>query len=161
MSTPEQRIAAFMLSHLGAPYIWGGKGYVKWSPTGLVSHGFETSPGSGHPLWVSDCAGAITSAIHDLGGPDWRGTHTARMLRDECSEREVPPNQFGTLHFYGPSRDRIVHVAFSLDNGLVIEAAGGDQTTTVPVPGKCMRVGFEQRRDFQEAGRLPLLSLLK
>lgn len=157
--SPEQRLIQAALARLGAPYIWGGKGYVKWSPVGLVAMP-EDGPGSGHPLFGVDCSGLVTSALKDANGPDWRATHSASRLREEC-EREQPPNVFGNLHFYGPSASNIVHVALALDHGLLLEAAGGDETTLKPTPGKCVRIGFALRNDFQEAGRLPLNLLLK
>lgn len=160
MLTPEQRFVQALLRHLGAPYLWGGKGYVKWSATGLVSHGFHDGSGT-HPLYLVDCSGLITASLKEAGGPDWRATHSAQKLLEAC-ERECPPNQFATLHFYGRSRSSITHVNASLDHGLLIGAMGGDQTTTAPTPGKDVRlIVGDNRSDFQEAGRLPLAQLLK
>jgi cell wall-associated NlpC family hydrolase len=158
--SPEQRFVQAALHRLGAPYLWGGRGYVKWSPTGLITHGFEDPPGSRHPLFCVDCSGLIACALYESGGPDWRATHNASALLEEC-EREQPPNVFGNLHFYGMSKSNIVHVAIALDHGLLLEAAGGDQSTTQPTPGKQVRIGYAVRNDFQEAGRLPLQLLLK
>lgn len=160
MLTPEQRFVAAALKHIGASYLWQGKGYVKWSMTGLASHGFHDGSGT-HPLYLVDCSGLVTCALKEAGGPDWRGTHRAQTLLEAC-ERECPPNGFATLHFYGASRSSISHVNISLDHGLLLGAMGGDSTTTKPTPGKDVRlIVGDNRSDFQEAGRLPLAQLLK
>lgn len=144
------RLVRAALTLQGAPYVWGGKGDRLWTRAGLIAHKWSGK--------VVDCSGLVTLALKMAGGPDWTATQSARTLREQC-EREMPPNQFGTLHFYGRN-GRTTHVAIALDHGLVLEAAGGDETTLEPKPGALTRVGFETRNDFQEAGRLPLERLL-
>lgn len=158
--TPEQRFVAAALKHLGVPYLWQGKGYVKWTLAGLATHGFADGSGT-HPLYLVDCSGLVTCAIKEAGGPDWRGSHRAQTLLEAC-EREYAPGGFATLHFYGASRSAISHVNICLDNGMLLGAMGGDSTTTKPTPGKDVRlIVGDNRSDFQEAGRLPLGALLK
>lgn len=141
--------------HLGAPYVWRGKGKSLWTPRGLELH-----PWVGQ---VFDCSGLVTVALKAAGGPDLRATHSAQTMFDQfpiADDFEAA----GVLRFYGKSRSQVTHVAICTgrnDRGqvTVIEAAGGDETTVTPLVaswrGAKVREGAELRRDFLGSRRLP------
>ena len=138
---------------MGAPYVWRGKGLELWDAAGAKSHHW------GEPVF--DCSGLVTTAIHEAGGPDWRLTHSAQTLFDALARAETPRTPrgtFGELKFYGASPKSVTHVAIDLGHGLVLEAAGGDATTTTPAiaraRGARVRVVFDGRHDCVGAGPL-------
>jgi cell wall-associated NlpC family hydrolase len=135
----------------GSPYLWGGKGLVQWTPQGLRPHGLG--------LPVYDCSGLVTCALNDAGGPDWRGTHTARLLWEALPLCDNA-NSVGCLRFYGASRASVTHVSIALGGDLVLEAGGGDRSTTsleiARRQGARVRVVFDGRRDLLGARLLPL-----
>lgn len=132
------------LTYAGAPYVWCGKGLELWDPAGPKTHhwGFE----------VFDCSGFVTTAYLEAGGKDLRFTHAAQTMFDEFPHRSADAGEFGLLKFYGASMKAVTHVGFSLGNGLVLEAAGGDATTRTPADAKArgarVRVVFDGRHDF-------------
>lgn len=148
MSALAGLMIAAALHYLGAPYVWKGKGDVVWTPAGLVRHAF------GRPVF--DCSGLVTTAILDAGGKDYRATHNAALMFAQW-ERARDPEARGVLRFYGTTK--VSHVAISMGrvNGVleVLEAAGGDQLTTCPKPGACVRVGPELRRDYLGSRVIP------
>ena len=140
---------------LGCPYVWKGKGKSLWTPRGLELH-----PWVGQ---VFDCSGLVACAIKLSGGPDVRATHSAQTMFDNfevTGDVDAP----GTLRFYGSSRLQVSHVAIctgrdSQGRVTVIEAAGGDSTTTTPLIASQraakVREGLELRRDYLGARVLP------
>lgn len=138
------------LHHVGAPYLWTGKGMVRWTPEGLKPNGY------GLPAF--DCSGLVTCALVEAGGPDWRATHNAAAM---FAALDAAPTgwELGALRFYGPAH-RPTHVALSLGNELVLEAGGGDSSTvSLEIARRAnarVRVCFERRRDFVGARLLPL-----
>ena len=132
---------------LGCPYVWQGKGKSLWTPRGLVLHAWVGQ--------VFDCSGLVACALKLAGGPDVRATHSAQTMFDAfptAVEGELP----GTLRFYGKDRQHVTHVAIGTGTrdgyAWVIEAAGGDHTTTSPVIAAnrraCVREGRELRSDY-------------
>jgi len=138
------------LSFLGAPYVWKGKGWKLWSPTGLIAHSFGRQ--------VFDCSGLVTTSLLRAGGPDLIATHSAQTMFDQFAEAPDPTAR-GVLRFYGDRQTRVTHVAICMGpvNGKVevLEAAGGDSRTDCPKPGACVRVGPELRRDYLGSRVLP------
>lgn len=132
------------LAYVGAPYVWRGKGLELWDAAGPKSHHW------GFPVF--DCSGFVCAAYLEAGGPDLRFTHATQTMFDEFPHRSTDALEFGLLKLYGSGPKTITHVALSLGNGLVLEAAGGDATTTSPsvakARGACVRVGFDGRHDF-------------
>lgn len=124
--------------HIGASYIWGGKGDITW-PKGEPSD-------FGH---VFDCSGLVTWGLLLANGPDWRLTESAETLR-----LKLPRFQsFGFhLRFYdGDKNGTADHVAFAYGNeaqAMVLEAAGGGRNTLTPTPGAQVRIGSERRGDL-------------
>lgn len=95
-------------SWLGVPYIWGGEGR-----DGV------------------DCSGYVQQILQ-AAGIDPKGDQTAdalfRHFYFHHSRRLLSPPKAGALVFYG-SRDKKSHVAFALNEDLVIESAGGGSKT--------------------------------
>ena len=121
------------LACVGAPYVWQAKGSMIWTPSGLKPHDF------GVPAF--DCSGLVTHAYLQATGNDWRGTQNAQTLFNTLPK---PSFHHGVeLEFYGKSATKVSHVAIWVMDGasgsLVIEAHGGDQTTTSAV------LAFERR----------------
>lgn len=153
---PEAVIRAAQ-QYLGCWYVWKGKGATLWTKgRGLVPHNFGGL--------VFDCSGLVTTAIKQAGGADLRATHAAQTLFDELQECPTPDAR-GVLRFYGKSPERVTHVSISLginERGHlgVLEAAGGDETTTTIEAAKArhnarVRQGPDLRRDFLGARYLP------
>jgi peptidoglycan endopeptidase LytE len=100
----------YAMSFLGTPYLWGGE-----SRRGYDCSGF-----------VQECLRAI--------GEDPRGDQTAQALWDYY--RSMPLGYYtripkrGDLIFFGKDRESISHVSIAIDNSFMIEAGGGDSTTT-------------------------------
>jgi cell wall-associated NlpC family hydrolase len=140
----DRDVIKYALGYLGAPYVWKGKGLELWDVAGPKSHHW------GFPVF--DCSGFVTTAYREAGGKDLRFTHAAQTMFDEFPHRSADASDFGLLKLYGASPANVTHVGLSLGNGLVLEAAGGDATTTSPslakARGACVRVVFDTRRDF-------------
>ena len=134
------------LKYQGAPYIWGGKGM--------------TCPGwtNRFNVPVFDCSGLVTTAMEEAGGPNWRTTHNAQKMFNVLDEAGMP-DTFGVLRFYGLDKDRVTHVAFSLGNGLILDAHGGGSSTTsleeANKKGAKVQVHFCNRRDLVGARKMP------
>jgi cell wall-associated NlpC family hydrolase len=144
MSEPfAQRVVRLALAKLGKPYIWGANGELTWAmprPVPTLTHGV---------LEAYDCAGLVKDSVFDAMGPDVRWTWNAQQMWEL-----LPAPTLGepfVLRLYG-HLPHVSHVAIDLGNGLVLEASGGDQTTTTYTEaarrGAKVRVGFEQRGDF-------------
>lgn len=177
----EERFLALALDAVAAqsPYVWGGKGDVIWTPTGVKPNPFRatrvipTAPGSvdievevSGPRDVFDCSGLITTCLHRAGGPDLRFSHGAKQLREAC-----PP--MPAISVNGADRLRLRfypgHVALHLrapdqtptelndDRAILIEAAGGDQTTLAPTPRGHVRRGHDLRGSYLSEGSLSAL----
>lgn len=147
-----QDLIRWALRRVGAPYLWAGKGRLKWTVNGMVQHGLGVD--------VYDCSGLVTCGLDAIGGPDWRATHSAGALwraLEPCPRAE----EFGSLKFYGPAPGAVSHVAICLGNSLVLEAGGGDRSTTsltiAARQGARVRVVFDGRRDYLGARMLPAL----
>lgn len=145
-----EKVLDSLLAFQGAPYTWRGKGLYLWSPSGLVPHAFGQR--------VFDCSGLIGQGIKDAGGPDWIATRSAESYRTL-----LPPASnawaFGVLRLYGYN-GKATHVAFVVRAGYVIEAAGGDSTTTSPEEAMKRRnarvaINRDRRGDFMSAVSLP------
>lgn len=105
--TPLDVLIRYAWSFVGTLYRWGGD-----DPTG----------------W--DCSGLCIEILSSVGEAPPQDT-TAQGLYDYFLPRSrhtgVCP---GALVFYGRRIDKITHVAFCITDLCVIEAGGGDRTTT-------------------------------
>ena len=104
-----KELIEYAKSFLHTPYKWGGN----------------------TPISGMDCSGFIQAVLASIG-MDPPGRDTAQSLYAHFSingiimQKPVP----GALIFYGSAIDRISHVAMAINEHLVIEAGGGDHTTT-------------------------------
>ncbi|WP_233583396.1 NlpC/P60 family protein [Corallococcus sp. CA053C] len=108
--------AAFLslvLAQMHSPYRWGAKG--------------QRAAADGPRLF--DCSGLVTWCLHQVGGPDWRGTHNTDRLWDQCrpvaSAADLQP---GDLVLYGKAGDPD-HVMVHVGAGVVVGASGGGSRT--------------------------------
>lgn len=105
----KQILYDLIKAHLGIPYIWGGD-----DPSGY------------------DCSGFILELLKSHGivenGFDATSKGLFTRLKARTGSAVVPAAGFGRIAFYGSDIGTITHVAICLDDRLVAEAGGGDQT---------------------------------
>jgi hypothetical protein len=124
MLSPEEWFVEHALAYVGCHYIWQGKCRYIWTPSGLVKHGFINLANPPLPLDVFDCSGLVTHSLWlaTSGNVDLRETHSAQTMLDTFPLANSEED--GVIKLY-PG-----HVSISLGRGRVLEAAGGDHTTT-------------------------------
>lgn len=101
-------ILAAALQFLGKPYLWSGQGPNGYDCSGLVREVLA-------PTMVLPKDDLNSQGMHD-----WllkTGAHIGSL-------------ESGALAFYGADDHSITHVALLLSPDIIIEAAGGDHTTT-------------------------------
>ena len=100
----------YALSFLGLPYIYGGNSAL---------NGF-------------DCSGLVVEILKSDGKfPNNSDASSASLWKylKNIGWGETLKHDFGNLYFYG-TKSKINHVAYGIGDGKIIEAAGGDSTTT-------------------------------
>lgn len=123
-----ERIA---LMSLNIPYLWGGKNPL----TGFDCSGFSE--------WTLACFGM-----------DPPGFNNAQMLHDWLLKHgSASVLGTGAFCFYGKSINEIKHISLMLNPHLIIEAGGGDSSTTnievAKKQGACVRIRpFGHRKDL-------------
>lgn len=106
--TPLEIMQAYAWKLMGLPYLWGGDDTI---------YGF-------------DCSG-VTQEILAAVGEDPPGDQTAQSLYDHFkSHCRFNVVQLGSLAFYGSTLQRVSHVGFLISDVCMVEAGGGDHTTT-------------------------------
>lgn len=119
-------LKAYALSFLGTPYKFGGANRL----TGL------------------DCSEFVQELLRSVG-MDPPGDQTAQALFDHFSQKgDWGKTQAGALAFFGKDAKSITHVAMLLDQYRIIEAGGGDSTTS-------------SLQDAQQKGAMVRIRLLK
>lgn len=82
-----------------------------------------------NPLTGMDCSGLVCECLRAFGLIGFREDLTAQSLSERF--KKLPPSiNRGCLLFFGASWSSVSHVAISLGDGIMIEAGGGDSTTT-------------------------------
>jgi len=125
------KLIDYAKSHLNIPYIWGGE----------------------NPLQGFDCSGFIQWLFRSVG-IDPKGDQSSQALYDWCLLKGFSPDRkAGALAFYGKEANKIYHIAMFVNEMQVIEAAGGDSTTTTYQAaierGACVRLRpFDHRKDL-------------
>lgn len=166
MTEVEEKIFSIMLNQVGAPYIWQGKGGYQWSPTGPVAW----------PLTAFDCSGLFGYGVAGAGLKDRRMLNSAQTWMDELEPYQagipldVAVQARPVVTFYGkgatmgnvitPAHATHIALAVSLYGKIyVVEASGGDQTTTSEQEAKRrgarVRFGPLQRHDLIGYSKLP------
>jgi len=97
----------YAMRFVGTPYIYGGS----------------------HPCSGLDCSGFVQHLMRAVGSAP-KGDLTAQMLMDYyiLNGKESGP-QKGALAFYG-NGERVSHISFFINDLFILEAGGGDSTTT-------------------------------
>lgn len=101
----------YAYSFIGKPYVFGGD----------------------DPISGFDCSGFVSELLRAAGvvPPHYRDTAQGiyNLLDKTGSFNALLP---GALAFYGENALKITHVGFCLDSRFMIEAGGGDSSTTTP-----------------------------
>lgn len=106
-----QVVTEVALSLLHHPYKWGGD--KPWA-------GF-------------DCSGLVIELLKSVGVLPFHGDWTAQGLVHQLTAggaKVVSTPQEGDLVFFGSSQDKISHVGYCLNRRVMLEAGGGDSSTT-------------------------------
>jgi hypothetical protein len=112
-----------------------------------------------------DCSGFVTASLFSAGICDWRATHNAQRLADNCDAVEREDILPGDLLFYGGGQSAISHVMVYVGSvagkGMkVMGASGGWSKTLTPEIAKQQNAmvvkykSIDYRQDFVSAGRL-------
>ncbi len=162
MTPLETIILNAALRELGAPYIWGGKGDVLWTPTGLAIS--PVLQEAGLPVHGFDCSGLWTWAFKEAGLGDTRGQHSAQTLFSKlppvfsATQYEAHP----VLVFYGQNENDITHIAGMVSiygRPYCLESARGThKTITVPIARQTkagVRLSPNARSDFMGMRTFP------
>lgn len=104
-----ERLVKYAMTLVGIPYLWAGN-----------------SPSFGY-----DCSGLVQELLASEG-IDPIGDQTAQALLDHFRNQGslLPIPQAGALLFFGKSATQISHVALAINYFQMLEAGGGDSTTT-------------------------------
>lgn len=150
-----RRVLRFCESKLGCPYIWGGHGALVWTPT--VPRPTLEVAGCDEGY---DCAGLVTCAVLDAGGPDLRWAWNAQTMWNRLPPVDNRDEDWDepTLLLYGSSPSHVTHVAIDLGR-CVIQSAGGDQTTTTLAAAKARPAARVQLSPHERRDRLGYRSL--
>lgn len=95
-------------SFIGVPYIFGGE----------------------HPCYGYDCSGLVQHILQSVG-VDPAGDQTAQKLFEHFSVvGRISVPRAGALTFYGKNTNAITHIGFMIDSHRMVEAGGGNASTT-------------------------------
>lgn len=114
------------LKQNGAPYVWRGKGNLLLSPSGLL----VINPFADHYPSIFDCSGLVTYAAFEAGMPDYRASWWAQSMYTDL--KPCRREDFAALWFFGETPEKVSHVAIHCGANLLVQANGGDHTTTTP-----------------------------
>lgn len=141
-----------------APYIWGGKGDMLWTPQGLKKRDVLKD----RVPFVYDCSGLLTCAMRFSTGNqiDLRASHSATAMWRDWPE--ALKEDLLTAWFFGSDADHITHVEFQVADGFCYGARGGNSdmdTLEKAIAAKaCAQFGKNTRLDYQGARKIPRIS---
>lgn len=116
----------YAMNFIGVDYKWGGE----------TAHGF-------------DCSGFVQEILKSVG-LDPKGDQTANALYEIFKEKSVKYPSKAVLAFW-PKTGIKTHIAMCIDDELIIEAGGGNSTTTNPVIAEKQRA-FVRVRTLDNRG---------
>lgn len=96
-------LISYALSFLGIPYQWGGN----------------------NPLTGLDCSGLVCEILKGVGAVPHSADLTSQQLFNHLGAGQNVTPQTGAIAFYGESISHITHVAFCINDRLVVEAGSG------------------------------------
>ena len=98
----------YAMAYVGKPYRWGGD----------------------DPLAGLDCSGFVLELLKSVGVVVGKYDASSQQIYNDFKSLEKEKADFGCLLFFGKSKTEISHITFALNDRLMIEAGGGDSTTT-------------------------------
>lgn len=98
---------AYAFEFVGTMYRWGGSS----------------------PMEGFDCSGFCQELLMSIG-IDPRGDQTAQGLYNFLSKHYPKGIDRGSVLFFGEATDKITHIAVAVDDDHMIEAGGGNSSTT-------------------------------
>jgi len=101
-------LLAYAMRFVGVPYKWGGD----------------------DPLQGIDCSGLVIELLQSQGVLSRSFDSTAQGLLNHFVSFKTNTPSFGALVFFGKDATKVTHVGFAVDEKLMLEAGGGDSTTT-------------------------------
>jgi len=123
-------VTEYAMQFIGVPYVWGGS----------------------NPMRGFDCSGFVQFVLESVGA-DPKGDQTCQSLHDlllMSGGITLPTPKAGALCFYGKAPKALTHVSLCLNQYQIIEAGGGDSSTTSVVEAAkrdaCVRVRPVDRR---------------
>lgn len=102
------KLTDYALAFIGTNYLWSGD----------------------NPIEGFDCSGFICEVLRSsgvIGRQDYSSQGLYTLLKDKGFRSQLAP---GSVLFFGRSTSKITHVAMALNEYQMIEAGGGDSTTT-------------------------------
>ena len=116
--------------------------------------------GGSNPMTGFDCSGFIVELFKSVGwltkSEDLNAQGLYQLLK---RSKALEINDRGSLAFYGPSIDKINHVALCITSELCIEAGAGDSKTTTLDQAIKQNAFIRVRRTLQRQDFLIALSL--
>lgn len=132
---------------VGAPYVWGGNGPHQFDCSGLANTILKKS---GNIRVSEDLTAQQIHARLSENGTSFELNAEGKLQVQRTGRFSFP---VGSWFFYGKGADAITHIAFLVDPYSVLEAGGGDQTTTTPEKARAIgawvrEVSVTHRKDL-------------
>lgn len=109
--TNKEVVIDYALTFIGCPYLYGSNGPDSF-----------------------DCSGFVCELLKSVGVIPWSLDLNAQSLRETLlkikHESIFPTCVEGSILFFGKSKTAITHTALALNQKIMLEAGGGDSTTT-------------------------------